>query len=194
MSLREQIYSVLIVSSSETINKVLSQLLSESRCHPVRIVSSVSAAKMAWHEQSYDFVIVNSPLPDDAGIRFSIDISAAAGVVVLVLVRSDFYGDVREKAATNGVYTLSKPLSRSMLGLSLDWMKATRERFRILEKKAISVEEKMAEIRLVNRAKWLLISQLKMDEPQAHRYIERQAMDQCIPKRKVAEEIIKTYS
>ena len=52
----------------------------------------------------------------------------------------------------------------------------------------------MNEIRLVNRAKWLLISEVKMDEPSAHRYIEKQAMDRCISKREVAEEIIKTYA
>lgn len=52
----------------------------------------------------------------------------------------------------------------------------------------------MEEIRLVNRAKWLLISELKMEEPQAHRYIEKQSMDLCVPKRQVAEDIIRTYS
>ena len=52
----------------------------------------------------------------------------------------------------------------------------------------------MEEIRMVNRAKWLLISELQMDEPQAHRYIEKQAMDRCISRRKIAEEIIKTYA
>ena len=62
------------------------------------------------------------------------------------------------------------------------------------EKKALSIEEKMEEIRIVNRAKWLLISELKMDEQGAHRYIEKQAMDRCISKRIVAEEIIKTYA
>lgn len=30
----------------------------------------------------------------------------------------------------------------------------------------------MAEIRLVNKAKWFLISELSMSEPEAHRYIE----------------------
>ena len=63
----------------------------------------------------------------------------------------------------------------------------------MMEKKTLSVEEKMEEIRIVNRAKWLLISELKMDEPQAHRYIEKQAMDRCISKKEVAEEIIRTY-
>ena len=52
----------------------------------------------------------------------------------------------------------------------------------------------MEEIRIVNRAKWLLISELKMDEQGAHRYIEKQAMDRCISKRIVAEEIMKTYA
>ena len=52
----------------------------------------------------------------------------------------------------------------------------------------------MEEIRIVNRAKWLLIGELKLDEPEDHRYIEKQAMDRCVSKRVVAEEIIKTYS
>ena len=65
---------------------------------------------------------------------------------------------------------------------------------RKLEKKTLSIEEKMEEIRIVNRAKWLLISELKMDEQGAHRYIEKQAMDRCVSKKVVAEEIIKTYS
>lgn len=47
----------------------------------------------------------------------------------------------------------------------------------------------MAEIRLVNKAKWFLISELSMSEPEAHRYIEKQAMDRCIPKRSIAEEL-----
>ena len=73
-------------------------------------------------------------------------------------------------------------------------MSSARERLRKSEKKALSIEEKMEEIRLVNRAKWLLIDELKMSEPDAHRYIEKQAMDRCVSKREVAEEIIKTYS
>lgn len=52
----------------------------------------------------------------------------------------------------------------------------------------------MEEIRLVHRAKWLLINELKMEEPQAHRYIEKQAMDLCTSKRQVAEDIIRAYA
>ena len=63
-----------------------------------------------------------------------------------------------------------------------------------MQKKTLSIEEKMEQIRLVNRAKWLLIGELKMSEPDAHRYIEKQAMDRCVSRREIAENIIKTYS
>ena len=77
---------------------------------------------------------------------------------------------------------------------ALNWLESARERLRQFEKKTISIEDKMAEIRLVNKAKWLLISELKMSEPDAHRYVEKQAMDRCVSRRFIAEEIIKTYS
>ncbi len=48
----------------------------------------------------------------------------------------------------------------------------------------------MSDIRLVNRAKWILIASRSMDEAEAHRWIEKQAMDRCLTKREIAEEII----
>ena len=59
---------------------------------------------------------------------------------------------------------------------------------------AATVEEKMEEIRLVNRAKWLLIECLSMSEAEAHRYIEKQAMDRCVTRREIARGIIQTYA
>ena len=51
----------------------------------------------------------------------------------------------------------------------------------------------MEEIRIVNKAKWALIENLKMSEEDAHRYIEKQAMDERTTKRIIAENIIRTY-
>ena len=46
---------------------------------------------------------------------------------------------------------------------------------------------------MVNRAKWLLIEELKMTEQEAHRYIEKRAMDRCVTRRAVAEQILSIY-
>ena len=58
-----------------------------------------------------------------------------------------------------------------------------------MEQKTATLEEKMEEIRLVNRAKWILIDQLKMTENEAHKFIERQAMDRCVTRRTIAENL-----
>ncbi|MBQ6427944.1 MAG: response regulator [Oscillospiraceae bacterium] len=194
MSLEERIYSVLVVSAAIKLNTALLDLLPESRYQPVKIVTSVSAGRRAWNERSYDYVIINSPLPDDAGIRFAVNLETSKGTVVLLLASAEVYDGIRDKVAEHGVFTLSRPLSRPVLTVALNWMASARERLRRLEKKTLSIEEKMEEIRVVNRAKWLLISALQMEEPQAHRYIEKQAMDRSISKREVAEEIIRTYT
>ena len=194
MSLKERVYSVLTVSSTDSFNNSISSLLPKSKYSPLHIVSSVSAAKRVIAERSYDFVIINSPLPDDTGTRFAIDVCNTGNTVVLLLVRAELHEDVYDKVAEHGVFTLSKPTSKPTILTALNWLTSAREMLNKTQKKTLSIEEKMEEIRIINRAKWLLISNLKMTEQDAHRHIEKQAMDRCIPKRKVAEEIINSYT
>ena len=68
-----------------------------------------------------------------------------------------------------------------------------RRKVGALEKEASSLQRKMEEIRLVNRAKLVLMEHLNMSEAQAHRYIEKSAMDSCTKRSEVAETIIRTY-
>lgn len=70
---------------------------------------------------------------------------------------------------------------------------ATAERLRTLHDKTSSLQQRLDDSRIVARAKLLLISRLGMSEGDAHRYIEKTAMDSCLPCRDVAEGIIRTY-
>ena len=194
MSLKERVYSVLIVSAAESFNDTLSALLPSSKYSPTHFVSNISAAKRVLAERAFDFVIINSPLPDDVGTRFAIDTANSEESVVLLMVRTELQEEIYDKVAEHGVFVLSKPTSKPTMMTALSWLSSAREKLRKTEKKTLSIEEKMEEIRIVNRAKWLLMGELKLDEPEAHRYIEKQAMDRCVSKRVVAEEVIKTYS
>ena len=63
----------------------------------------------------------------------------------------------------HGVLTLSKPTSSQLFAQSVRHCCASRGNgCGGMEKKTATIEEKMEEIRLVNRAKWLLIEELKM--------------------------------
>lgn len=194
MSLQERVYSVLIVSASEKLRDALLSLLPEASYDPVVTAGSVGEAERLRNEREFDFVFVNSPLPDDAGIRFAIDCCRSGGTVAVLFAAAALYEQVQARAGEQGVFVLPRPVPREAILRGLNWMTAARERLRRYEKKVQPIEEKMEEIRLVNRAKWLLISELKMSESDAHHYITHQAMARCVSKRAVAEEIIRLYA
>lgn len=194
MSLKERVYSVLIVSASDSFKNAAADMLPPSQYQPICAAASVSEAKRYITAREFDFVIINAPLPDAPGTRFAIDCCRSQTTVVLILSRADVYAEVYDKVAEHGVFTLPKPTNKSILLQALHWMSSARERLRKMEQKTSSIEERMQEIRIVNRAKCLLISELKMTESEAHHYIEKNAMDNCIPKKEAAENIIKLYS
>lgn len=194
MELQERLYSLLIVSAAEKFNTALTEMLPAARYDFVRKAGSINAARRMMAERSYDIIMINSPLPDDAGERFAIDTCGNDRTVTLLITHTDRYSEVYSRLSPYGIFVCAKPISRQTIETALSWLVSARERLRKLEKKTLSIEEKMEEIRIVNRAKWLLISELKMDEPGAHRYIEKQAMDRCVTRREIAEKIIKTYT
>lgn len=189
----ERVYSVLIVSAVEKFNTSLTTLLPEKEFCPVHIVRSISEAQRRVLERSYDLILINTPLPDDFGRKFAMDVCTDKSSVAMLFVKSELYAETYAKVVDYGVMTMRKPTTVQMLTQGLDYMRATRERLRRLEKKTVSLEDKMAEIRIVNRAKWALIESCKMTEADAHRYIEKQAMDRCVSRREIAESVLQTY-
>lgn len=187
-------YSVLVVSNQPKLNEAMGSMLPPAEYYPVCYSENIAAARRQLLSRSFDFVIINAPLPDDPGTRFAIDAGSRTDTVVLLLLKPEHYAKVNEQVTSHGVFTLQVPVSAGTLRQGLKWMISARERLRQMATKNLTVEEKMEEIRLVNRAKWLLIEQCGMTEPDSHRHIEKQAMDRCTSKKEVALQIIKTYT
>jgi response regulator NasT len=193
MTPAEHVYSVLIVSAAEKINNALLQELSGGRFDPVIIVDSIAKAQRKMVDEDFDLVFINAPLPDDFGRKFAIDVCTDSERVAIIMVRSDMFDEISSSLTPKGVMVIKKPLEVNRLDEMIAVMCSVRERLRRIKKKTVSLEEKMEEIRLVNRAKWALIKSCHMTEENAHRYIQKQAMDLCLSKKETAENILKTY-
>ena len=193
MDLKETCYSVLVISSSEKFNQSCRSWLASARYDPVSVVSSADQARRSVLERKFDLAILNTPLTDDFGVHLASDLSANGNCGVLLFVKNELFDAVSEKLFGTGVLILPKPTSGILISQSLQLLCASREKMRRLERRNETLEEKMEEIRLVNRAKWILISELKMTESEAHRYIEKSAMDLCVSKRDIASRVINTY-
>ena len=184
-------YSVLSIAAAEKFHTSLRELLPNGRYEPVHAVYDASEARRRMLETTYDVILISAPLPDEFGARLAQHAAEHTGAGVLMMVKSEYYSDVSEQLTPCGVLTLQKPTSPQMMLQCMELLCATRERLRRMEQKSASIEDKMAEIRLVNRAKWALIEKRGLTEQEAHRFIEKAAMDRCVPKRVIAEEILR---
>ena len=150
----------------------------------------------------YPLCIVQVPLDGLANPRLeglqrhpaqlALDLSNSRNCCVALLVPGDSFDLVNEQVEDAGVLTLSKPCTAQQLRQAAAMMSATRFKLADLEQKTATLEEKMEEIRLVNRAKWMLIERRGMDEATAHRYIEKLAMDARQTRRLVAQTLIRS--
>ena len=192
MALNKNSYRVLIVGANDKTFALLSQLLqSGSYEQPLRSNTAGETRRMLL-ETSADIVIVNAPLRDEFGTQLAQNL-ADDNLAVILLVPGESYDQVCYKVEDDGVLTLGKPLSSQTLQTAIRLATALRAKLQKLDKKNQALQEKMQDIRTVNRAKWLLMEQLRMTENEAHYYIEKQAMDMRLSRREVAENIIRSY-
>ncbi len=185
--------SVLIVSNTDRALEFITKHLDGALYSPLDSAKSGNEARRKLLSQDYDLVIINAPLPDEFGHELAIKTAESSAKGVIILVPSDYYYETTDRLEEYGVATLSKPVSSQLFHQTLRLMKALNNRMSAICKENITLHTKMNEIRIINRAKCCLIEYLRMTEPQAHRYIEKQAMDLRQTKYEIAESILKTY-
>lgn len=193
MALRYEIRSVLIISGTDQLQALFCETGLKDSYAPVVTAHTVGEARRLLVKRCFDIAVVNTPLKDDFGIEAAKDLSADPDMGVLLLVKDTVYEQVAADVEHYGVVTLAKPSSRQAFAAALRMLGAMLSKVRAVERETIDLKSRMEEIKIVNRAKWLLVEQLKMTEPEAHRYIEKQAMDRCVRRREIAAGIIRTY-
>ncbi len=186
------VYSVLVVSPAGRGADFLASVFDAPTFDPVVNASSAGEARRLLSSEQYDLIVVNSPLPDETGIDFCID-AAQGPSGVMLFVKNDIYEIVSSQCTREGIFVIPKPNTQRNVAQSVTLLCAIRERLRKYEKKTRTLREKMDSIRIVNRAKWLLIERLGMTEQDAHGYIEKEAMNRRRTSREIAEEIIRMY-
>lgn len=186
------IYRVLIAGANDrTFDSFRELLPPDSYEAPLRAGSAGEVKRMLL-ETDVDLVILNAPLRDEFGTQLALNLSRD-NLCVLMLVPAESFDAVCYKVEDEGILTLSKPVSRNGLLGAIKLLTAMRGKLRKLDRQNQALQEKMQDIRTVNRAKWLLIEIKRMTENEAHYYIEKQAMDMRLSRREVAENIIRTY-
>ena len=140
-----------------------------------------------------DLVVINTPLSDGMGLDAAADIADKWLLPVMVVTSADAAekaGPILEK---HGAAVLTRPIEKKSLTAAAEVLLSLSIMTKKLREERNALAADLQEIKLVNRAKAMLIKNLGMTEAQAHRYIEKQAMDLRCSRSKIAGNILKTY-
>lgn len=161
-----------------------------------RIASAFSgneARRLMLIEPEPELILISSPLSDEFGSELSIDAAEYTSAAVILVCSGDVSNEISESLSAYGITVLPKNCSRQSLS---EIIRAASEKHRGLhgsEKENADILTKIDEMRLISRAKCRLMQYLGFTENQAHKYIEKQAMNNRLTRKEAAEKILAAY-
>lgn len=183
--------NILVAGKNEKVCEAVSELLLELDCNIVALTDGIRMRSI--NVSSFDLIIVSTPLSDEFGLDLVAEIHEKCKTALIVLAKSDIADEVQKKLKFTGAFVISRPFNKSALLQAIRFAEISMENINLLEQQNEKLVKQLDEIKTVNRAKALLIRYLKLTEEQAHRHIQKQAMNQRKSQREIADEILKTY-
>lgn len=184
----------LIVSSNRETAEIVEQFL---RCEGYTRLASVTSGNEARRfldrETEPDLLVINTPLSDEFGqeLAENADVTTSAGIILIC--RNDISSEVTDKVADSGICVVPRPINRDFFIETIKLLTTERDELKGMTKETDDILTKINEIRLISRAKSTLMKYLHFTEPQAHKYIEKQAMNNRCTRKEVALKIIAQY-
>lgn len=180
--------TVLLVTSNKSILAILKQILLPP-IFALTVTNDVSRAKHLINEKHFALIMID--LLDSDDLSDTLDISDELSIVIL-MVEPQKLDHISYRVSGNGVIAISKTTDIYGFYNVIRITTALIAKVEGIALKQVKLKEKMNEIQLVSRAKLLLMEKKKMSEEDAHRYIEKYAMDERKKRAVVAREILES--
>ena len=133
---------------------------------------------------------IKAPLPDEFGHELGTDAVTKTDAGVLLLTKTATADQIADKLQEFGVLVLGKPFTGAQFRQAVQLAASNYKRLAVLRAENAKLLDKIAQLRLVDRAKCYLIEKKHYTETEAHRLIEKMAMDTRRPRGEIAQEIL----
>lgn len=183
----------LLISHSEKSAESLAELLRDEGYTQISSANTAVAAKEFVKNDEFDLICVNAPLPEETGIELSKFFAETTRSCVVIIVPQRNADEVNDILMEHGVLVIAKPINKHLFHHFLQFTECFKMRMLRVEEENAKLRHMVEDMKVINRAKFLLITCLNMSETQAHRYLEKQAMDMRTSKLQIAKQVIKTY-
>lgn len=187
--------NVIVISSNSSAAGSLSAFIREFfHCQVTIAENAGQARKILSNNRTFDLVLINSPLSDEAGIELAEYATETTAANCLVLIKSENYEKISPRADRGDIILVVKPFSKQALHQVIKAVDTALKRSYALYEETVRLERKIEELKLIDKAKFRLMQYRNMTEEEAHYYLEQYAMKNRKKKTIAASEIIEKIS
>ena len=185
----EDSHSVLIVSKDSKLSQNIGAMLI-APLFETEILSDFNEARRRIAERVYNIILVD--YSEGEGTDFAIDASDSLSTILL-LTPPSLFEEISYRVEGYGIIAITNPFDQFYFYNMIKAAIAVQYKVQVISSQTTKLKVKMEEIKQVNRAKMLLMQNMQMTEQEAHRYLEKEAMDRGMKRTAVADEIIRRY-
>ncbi|MEO3935504.1 response regulator [Dermatophilaceae bacterium Soc4.6] len=181
----------IVVAEDEALIRLdLAEMLGEGGYDVVGQASDGEQAVELTREHRPDLVIMDVKMPVLDGISAA-EIIGKEQLAPVVMLTAFSQKELVERARDAGVMAyIVKPFTQADLAPAIDIARSRWTQMRALESEIADLGERLETRKAVDRAKGVLMTQLKLSEAEAFRWIQKTAMDRRLGMREVADAVI----
>lgn len=181
---------ILLAEDEALIRMDLAEMLTEAGHEIVGQAADGEQAVALAKETEPDLVVMDIKMPGIDGISAAEQIGKE-GLAPVVMLTAFSDKNLVERARDAGVMSyVVKPFSAADVLPAIDIARARWAERKALESEVADLGERFETRKRVDRAKGLLMTQLKLSEAEAFRWIQKAAMDRRLSMREVADAVI----
>ncbi len=181
----------LLVAEDETLIRLdLVEMLAEAGYDVVAQVSDGEQAIAVARELQPDLVMMDIRMPVLDGISAAEQIGKER-IAPVVMLTAFSQKELVERARDAGVMAyIVKPFTASDLAPAIEIARSRWVEMQALESEVADIADRLATRKVVDRAKGMLMTRLKITESEAFRWIQKTAMDRRLGMREVADAVV----
>lgn len=171
----------------------LKQWLTGVQLSEIVTVKGAAEARRMIAGDGYALAMINAPLTDDTGLELAIDFARRTTAAVILLVKTELAPMINDAATEAGVLIVTKPVIPQLFEQTVRVGVACRNRMLLYKSENEKMQKKYEELKIVDRAKCLLIEHMRITEDEAHRVLEKEAMNLRLPRVRVARLVLERF-
>lgn len=177
---------MLVCSCEKTTQKFLG-LLKQTPRHKINIIKTGNAARKNIMYSNPHMIVVCTPLSDEFGHELAVRIAENCNSKIILVCSPDICDELHNKLNYLGICVIPDSITDHDFSNAAKFVCTETASSHVDN---LKIKNRIEEIKIINKAKKFLITENGYTEHQAHKYIEKQAMNTRKTRKEIALNII----